>query len=195
MPIKIVIQKLKRLTNFMNNTHRNPVDRKKSCEWARSLLENKQKVVVVDTETTGLNEHDEIVQICISDLDGNKLCNTLVSLTNNKSISEQAINVHGIQTADLDGKPNYAMLSPVLQRVLAGKRIVAYNAEFDLRMMQQSYNFAGGYKPDSNQWECAMLAYAAFVGEWDTQRNRYKWQRLGGSHDAGDDVAKRERGS
>lgn len=170
--------------------HPNPADRRKACEWAASLLAERHRVVVLDTETTGLKKTDEIVQICIRDLDGTDLCSTLVSLTKRKSISRDASDIHGIKKADLEGKPNYATLSPLLQRVLAGKRIVAYNAEFDLKMMQQVYGLGGGYEPDPNQWECAMLAYAAFVGEWNDYYNNYKWQKLGGSHDARDDVAK-----
>ena len=153
--------------------HPNPADRTKSCQWAASLLAERHKVVVLDTETTGLKGSDEIVQICIRDLDGNDLCSTLVAMTKRKSIPRQASDLHGIKKADLEGKPNYATLSPLLQRVLAGKRIVAYNAEFDLKMMQQVYGLGGGYEPDPNQWECAMLAYAAFVGEWNDYYNNY----------------------
>lgn len=170
--------------------HPNPADRRKSCQWAASLLAERHRVVVLDTETTGLKGNDEIVQICIRDLDGNDLCSTLVAMTKRKSIPRQASDIHGIKKADLEGKPNYATLSPMLQRVLSGKRIIAYNAEFDLRMMQQVYALGGGYEPDPKQWECAMLAYAAFVGEWNDYHNNYKWQKLGGSHDARDDVAK-----
>ena len=170
--------------------HPNPIDRRKACLWATALLADRHRVVVLDTETTGFKKNDEIVQISIMDLDGKDLCTTLVAMTKRKAVPREASSVHGIKKADLDGMPTYASLSPMLKRVLRGKRIVAYNAEFDLRMMQQVYEMAGGYKPDPSQWECAMLPYAAFVGEWNDYHNDYKWQKLGGTHDAQGDVAK-----
>lgn len=170
--------------------HPNLADRQKSVDWAASLLEDRQNVVVLDTETTGLETDDEIVQISICDLDLNDLCNTLVSLTKKKSIPKNVTDIHGIEEHHLKDKPNYVAISPLLEKVLSGKRIVAYNAKFDLRMMQQVFALGGGYNPDPDQWECAMLAYAAFVGEWSHDHNNYKFQRLGGSHDARDDVAK-----
>ena len=172
------------------NDHRKPVDRRKACQWAASLLADRHRVVVVDTETTGLKKNDEIVQISIKDLNGQDLFSTLVAMTKRKSIPREASNIHGIKKADLEGKPTYATLSPMLRRVLSGKRIIAYNAEFDFRMMYQVYDLAGGYKPVASQWECAMKQYAAFVGEWNDYHNSYKWQKLGGRHDARDDVKK-----
>lgn len=172
------------------NDHRNPIDRRKACKWAASLLADHRHVVVIDTETTGFKKTDEIVQISIKSLDGQDLCSTLVAMTKRKSIPREASDIHGIKKADLEGKPTYATLSPMLQRVLSGKKIIAYNAEFDFRMMHQVYDLAGGYKPIASQWECAMKQYAAFVGEWNDYHNDYKWQKLGGSHDARGDVDK-----
>jgi DNA polymerase-3 subunit epsilon len=53
-----------------------------------------------------------------------------------------------------------------------------------MRLYQQTYQLAGGYFP-SRGWECAMLQYAKFVGEWNPRYNQYKWQKLkGGNHSA-----------
>jgi DNA polymerase III subunit epsilon len=172
------------------NNHPNLMDRRKSCLWASALLADHKRVVILDTETTGFKKNDEIVQISIMDLDGEDLCTTLVAMTKRKTIPSEASGVHGIKKSDLDGMPTYASLSLMLQRVLRGKRIIAYNAEFDLRMMQQVYEMGGGYKPEPSQWECAMLPYAAFVGEWNDYHNDYKWQKLGGTHNAQGDVDK-----
>ena len=50
------------------NDHRNPIDRRKACKWAASLLADRHHVVVIDTETTGFKKTDEIVQVSIKSL-------------------------------------------------------------------------------------------------------------------------------
>lgn len=174
----------------MIDPHPRPKDRIAASKWAAGVLADGHRVVFLDTETTGVGRRDEIVQIAILDIDGRELCKTLVGLTSRKTIPKAASAVHGITRKDLEGKPTYAELSRHLQSVLRGKRVIAYNAEFDFRMMQQTCAIAGGYKPDSSQWECAMKVYAAFYGEIHPFFGDYKWQKLGGSHDATDDVMK-----
>jgi DNA polymerase-3 subunit epsilon len=168
--------------------HPKPKDRIAASKWAAGVVADNRRVVFLDTETTGLGNRDEIVQIAILDMDGQELCKTLVGLTRRKTVPRAASSVHGITKKDLEGKPTYAEISRQLQAVLKGKRIIAYNAEFDFRMMQQTHAIAGGYKPDPGQWECAMKVYAAFYGEIHPFFGDYKWQKLGGSHDATDDV-------
>ena len=172
------------------STHRKPEDRSFVAKWAASLFDDPENTVVLDTETTGLRKTDEIVQISVRDLTGKDLCTSLVSLTKRKRIPKDATDIHGIRTADLEGQPTYLQLSPLLKKILKGKRIIAYNAEFDLRLVIQSFLLDGGYEPDPEQWHCAMIAYAAFIGEWNDYHDNYRWQKLGGSHDAGDDVTK-----
>lgn len=174
----------------MIEPHPKPRDRIAASKWAAGVLADSRRVVFLDTETTGLGAKDEIIQIAILDLHGNELCKTLVAMTKRKTISRDATAVHGIKKKDLDGKPTYAQLARHLESVLNGKRIIAYNAEFDFRMMQQTFSLAGGYKPQPDQWECAMKVYAAFYGELHPYFGDYKWQKLRGSHDAGDDVRK-----
>jgi len=172
----------------MIEPHPKPKDRIAASKWAAGVLADGHRVVFLDTETTGVGKRDEVIQIAISDINGNELCKTLVALTKRKTIPRAASDVHGIKKKDLEGKPTYAQLSPHLESVLRGKRIIAYNAEFDFRLMEQTYAVAGGYKPAPEQWECAMLVYAAFYGEVHPFFGDYKWQKLGGSHDAADDV-------
>jgi len=145
--------------------HPKPKDRIAASKWAAGVVADSHRVVFLDTETTGLGNRDEIVQIAILDIDGRELCKTLVGLTKRKTVPRAASSVHGITKKDLEGKPTYAELSRQLQAVLKGKRVIAYNAEFDFRMMQQTHAIAGGYKPDPGQWECAMKVYAAFYGD------------------------------
>lgn len=44
------------------------------------------------------------------------------------------------------------------------------------------------------RWECAMVEYAAWWGDWDDYHGSYTWQRLNGGHRAlGDCLAVAER--
>jgi DNA polymerase III epsilon subunit-like protein len=172
----------------MIEPHPKPKDRIAASKWAAGVLAERHRIVFLDTETTGLGPRDEVIQIAILDIDGNELCKTLLAMTKRKTIPRAASDVHGIKKKDLEGQPTYAQVSHNLEAVLRGKRIIAYNAEFDFRMMHQTYAIAGGYRPDLAQWECAMKVYAAFYGEIHPYFGDYKWQRLGGSHDAADDV-------
>lgn len=38
---------------------------------------------------------------------------------------------------------------------------------------------------DICSWDCAMLPYSAYIGDWDDYLKSYKWQKLpGGDHSA-----------
>jgi hypothetical protein len=75
----------------------------------------------------------------------------------------------------------------VLAEAVAGKRIVAYNADYDRRLLKQTALMSGGRAPQA-PWECAMIAYSRFVGEWDSRKNDYRFQRLpSGDHSAAGD--------
>lgn len=168
-------------------THRKPKDQRASISWARKVLKNKHKYVVLDTETTGLTDNDEIIQLAVIDLDGNTLFNELIKPSNKKSISKKATDVHGIKMSMLKSSPTFDEIAKPLKSVLKGKTIIAYNSAFDSRMYAQSYKFGGGFNPWGvpKKWECAMLQNSRFVGEWNEYRKNYKWQKLtGGDHSA-----------
>jgi DNA polymerase III epsilon subunit-like protein/nitrogen fixation-related uncharacterized protein len=174
----------------MISQHPNPRHRLQAARWAKTLFHHPENVVVLDTETTGLDEDDEIVQIAISELNGKPLINTLVRLSGRKAIPRDATSYHGIKTKDLQGKPSYREMAGELQQILKRKTVVAYNAEYDFRMMVQTAAIAGGYVPDQNRWHCAMQMYARFYGEICTRFGGYKWQKLPDTaHVAENDVA------
>jgi DNA polymerase-3 subunit epsilon len=111
-----------------------------------------------DTETTGLNEDDEILQIAIIDLQGNVLSETFVRSA--KSISPEASAVHGITAQSVVSALTFAELCEKIRSLIYERDLVAYNADFDRRMMLQTcknYGFA--------EWHCAMEKYAHFWGD------------------------------
>jgi len=159
------------------------IDREQAAQWARSLLK-RSDWVILDTETTGLSEQDEIIQIGILAGDGKVLLDSLINPT--QPVSAGATAVHGITSIELDGAPPFSAVYEQVKTLLQGKTIVIYNAVFDLRLLTQTLEkydlpvleFA------EDQVECAMLKYSAWRGEiWSD--GSYKWQRLvGGDHTA-----------
>jgi DNA polymerase-3 subunit epsilon len=158
-------------------------DREKAAFWARSLLE-RLDWVILDTETTGISPHDEIVQIAVLAPDGEALLDTFIRPT--RSIPSEATFIHGITDADVADAPPFPVIFPQLKEIIAGKTVIIYNAPFDVRLIRQT--LAIHNLPPSGiegeRVECAMLQYSAWYGElWPD--GGYKWQRLrGGDHTA-----------
>ena len=130
--------------------------------WARNLI-NSTNVIVIDTETTGLGDRDEVIQLAVVDLQGNIILRLLFKP--NTSISNDASSVHGIRDIDVASAPSFIECYGLICNTLQNKNIIAYNAEFDRRMLLQTcrrYNL-----PDLENviWHCAMEKYACFWGE------------------------------
>lgn len=136
-----------------------------------------QEPIYLDTETTGLGEHDEIVEIAILNHDGTVLLSTLVKPT--IPIPPDAMRLHGITEAMVANARDFVQVWPEAAAIIANRPLVIYNAQYDLRMLRQSAR-AHRLPIDlpSNTF-CAMELYAAFYGEWDDYRRSYRWHKLG----------------
>jgi DNA polymerase-3 subunit epsilon len=164
-------------------------DREKSAAWAQSLLA-RSDWVILDTETTGLDTDDEIIQVAAVAPDGTAILDEMVRPT--KPIPSEATAIHGIRDEDVETAPFFPEVFDRLRAAVEGKTIIIFNAAFDLRMFKQSLgrHRLPGAAVDEFRAECAMLKYSAWHGErWPG--GGYKWQRLpGGDHSAkGDSLA------
>jgi DNA polymerase-3 subunit epsilon len=165
-------------------SHPNPNHQRDSIAWAKSVLDQPDRYVILDTETTGTSSNDEVIQIGVIDPLGSVLLDCLVKPAQKKHIPREATAIHRITMAMLENMPRYNEIADMLASVVQGRTVITYNAEFDRRLLMQSAEFAGGCVPPE-PWECAMLQYSQFVGDWDTYRNAYRWQKLwGGDHTA-----------
>jgi len=132
--------------------------------------------VILDTETTGLGYYCEIVSIGIVDIDGNILLDTLVKPT--VGIPTEATKIHGLTNDDVANSPSYLKLMPKIESILKDRTVCIYNAEYDIRLMQQSA-LAHDVKPfNLSEVHCVMEMYAEFWGDWNEYRQSYKWQKL-----------------
>jgi DNA polymerase III epsilon subunit-like protein len=131
--------------------------------------------VIVDTETTGLDGLAEVVQIGVLSPTGQPLLNTLVRPT--RPIPRDATAIHGITNQAVAAAPSYPLVHPHLEAALRGKSVVAYNAQFDARLLRQTamLHRVGAV---AAMWQCAMQRYAEYVGRWSDRHGHFMWQPL-----------------
>ncbi|MDS0826045.1 3'-5' exonuclease [Serratia marcescens] len=133
--------------------------------------------LVLDTETTGLDDKAEIIEIAVIDANGKVLLNTLVRPS--KPIPPEATAIHGITDEMVKDAPTWPEVSPQLCSLISGKTIAIYNAEYDLRLLEQT-DRVWKVTPKISvmpQVVCAMHEYAEFYGQ-KSERGGYKWQKL-----------------
>jgi DNA polymerase-3 subunit epsilon len=132
--------------------------------------------VYLDTETTGLERSDEIVEIAIVDDEGNVLFESLVKPR--KRIPAEATMVHHITNAMVENASAWPIVWEKAKGVLQGKLIVMYNDDFDLRMMKQSYLQYNLRWNDKLETYDLLKLYGQFRGEWDYRHNHYRYHSL-----------------
>jgi DNA polymerase-3 subunit epsilon len=148
--------------------------KEQAINFAKSNL--LQHPVYIDTETTGVERSDEIVEISIIDYDGKELFTSLVKPLN--PIPAAASRIHGISNLQVAAAPAWPILWPRIRNFLFGRVIAAYNAPFDLRMMQQSH---AKYRLPWNEnltFVDVMELYSNYRGTWDPMRRSMKFYKL-----------------
>jgi len=148
--------------------------RKNAISRAQQALANRP--IYLDTETTGLDDKDEIVEISIVDDDGIILLDKLVRP--NQLIPPDATRIHGITNEDVKGAMRWPILWQTVRPLLAGRLIVMYNADFDVRMMEQSMTNSGFRWIKNFESFDLLKVYAEFRSEWDVKRQSYRYFSL-----------------
>ena len=136
-----------------------------------------EKPVIIDTETTGLRNSDEIIEIAVVDIDGTVLVNTLIHPA--QSVPLDASGVHGITEADIKNAPTFDIVWKGQLEGLFQRHIVCtYNADFDIRMFRQTLRIYGFHLPPGIKTACIMKLFAEYRGNWDSRKNHFKWFKL-----------------
>lgn len=156
--------------------------------WARLVLNNPDKYLILDTETTGIGRRDVIVQLAVIKIDGTPVIDTLIRPSQRKTISKEATNVHGITMRMLKGEPTLLDIAKEFADAVKGKVVITYNAEFDEDMLFQTMIQDEFQKRIEFKMNCAMKHYSAFVGVFSEYHRDFKFQKLpGGDHTASGD--------
>ncbi len=98
------------------------------------------RMVVIDTETTGIGKSDRIVEIAavtISPQTGEVVDEFETLVNPERDIGPTSI--HGITPSMVETAPTFEEIATALARRLTGAILVAHNLPFDLRMLSQEY--------------------------------------------------------
>ena len=92
--------------------------------------------VYLDTETTGLESKDQIIELAIIDRYLDKVLD--IRLKPTVPISAEAEQIHGISAQDLANKAAFPTIYEELKTILLSQPVIIFNKDFDLRMIRQT---------------------------------------------------------
>lgn len=143
----------------------------------RARLLKKSAPLFFDTETTGTGPNAEIIELAILDEQGDLLFESLVRPRGRIEVG--AFQVHGITDEMVQSAPKWEEIWTEVETILDDRLLGAYNSDFDLRMLKQSYRFSMlNWQIPDERFFCVMKLYARFAGNWDARRRSYRWQSL-----------------
>lgn len=142
---------------------------------AHTLL---KRCLILDTETTGLNIFDAILELAIINQDGDTLFNSLLKPEFCNGMPTQytdawpdATAVNGITPEMVANAPRLSELRDQVLETIGDQPVVIYNADFDTAFLQR----AGITLTNP---VCLMKGFAKYYGEWSSYYKDYKWQSL-----------------
>ncbi len=119
-------------------------------------------MLILDTETTGLDRHAEVIEVAIINTRGEQVLHELALPLGD--IPGSAARIHGLTLAKLQQLGASAwtdvhrLLTPTLR---AAALVLVYNAPYDKRLLQQTSDLHALRLP-TVAWRCAMRDYAAW---------------------------------
>lgn len=165
-----------------------------SSYYKRLLAIPAEKILCIDTETTGLDPRkDEIIQLSMIDGYEKSIFESLICPPTRKRWPN-AQEINGITPKMVKGKPELEELADQVQEAInAADLIVGYNLPFDVSMMEaEGFDFSGKEQYD------LMEDYAQVFGKWSSAKGDYLWTKLTtaakhygikfAAHDAGKDA-------
>ncbi len=156
-------------------------DHNASIDWAKALLAD-EKAIIVDCETCDL--YGEIIELSIINMHGEMLFSRRFKPIS--EITQGALDVHGITAEMLADEPSFADCESELRTILSdASQIIFYNQAHDAKCLKVTRKLHGvAVFGISDKYTCAMVNYAAFVGDYSSYYEDYKYQPLCGDHTA-----------
>lgn len=130
-----------------------------SVELCRSWLKN--GALFMDTETTGVDESAEIIEIAVINNEGWPVYESLIRPK--VPITPKLTALHGISNEMVAEAPHFWEIYNDLCSKLDGRLIIAYGADFDARMIRQTCELYD-LKDLFCRWGCAMQMYQDHIG-------------------------------
>ena len=132
------------------------------CQTWQRLL-NREDVLILDTETTGLDHLAEVIDLAVIDTRGQVRMNVLILPQETGEIKRHAAEVHGLTRRKLiaEGAQQWPAVHEEFVALLDQAQVVlAYNAPFDSRLLEQSARRHGLSLP-KKRWRCILNDYRA----------------------------------
>ena len=144
---------------FLNHTIQTETD--KEPEFPYLGISN---FVVLDTETTGLQESDEVVELAITDACGKTLYSQ--RFYPDKEVDLGAQKVNHLSKKVLEGNPKFSAEHwDTIKRVISDRKILGHNISFDKRLIAQTLTRYG----------VANDTDVVFAGMYDSKTIAKKW--------------------
>ena len=134
------------------------------------------KILVLDTETTGVDATAEVLQFSAIWADGTEAANMYIKPVHTTEWPS-AMAVNHISPQDVATCPLMSEVKEKIETLLRqSTAIVGYNLPFDLDMLYQN----GVELPSEEDVEYIdlMIPFAEIYGEWSDYFDDYKWQKL-----------------
>ena len=122
-------KKQKKILPCMNAKHT-------ALEAVDVMFNNSDEYLILDTETTGLDENDRIIELCIMDLKGNVRYSSLFN-PGKDGIRPEASVINGITEEMVADKPLFIEEINKFVHLLEGKILIAWNAPFDRKVLNR----------------------------------------------------------
>ena len=141
--------------------------------------------IFLDTETSGLDDSAEIVEIGIIDINGEPLLETLIKPYN--PIPEEVTKIHGITNEMVKDAPYWSEIHEQFCNIIKDRTLIIYNRSYDVRLIDQTIKASienKALEQETEDWDkdqsilCAMKLFAAYKGVWDEYHEDWKWQKL-----------------
>src|SRR5262245_5945882 len=105
------------------------------------------RLVVLDTETTGLNakDGDRVIEIGCVEILGRRLSERHFQtyLNPEREVELGATRVHGLTREDLLTKPKFAAVAAEFLEFIRGAELVIHNADFDVEFLEMELRLCG----------------------------------------------------
>ncbi len=135
------------------------------------LANNRQ--LILDTETTGLDvtNGDRIIEVGIVELINRRFTGEKLHVYINpeRTMSEDAIKIHGITEEFLADMPTFAQVGQIIYDFLIGAELIAHNANFDMGFLQAEFERLG--LPDISEKVTVTDSLAIAKQQYAGQRN------------------------
>ncbi len=130
---------------------------KAKARAAISQLLDRDDVLILDTETTGMSGA-EVIEVSVINTKGETLLDTLIKPVTTE-MNPYAQRVHNISMSMLKDAPSWPEILPELDRIASRSTILAWNASFDAKMLEQTSEV---WELEHPRWlfVCAMRLYA-----------------------------------